>query len=96
MSALGGHDVLVLMPTGGGKSLCFQLTAVLDKGVTVVVTPLISLMLDQLQALRTLGGCGAPAVYLNGMLPIEVRAYEFAVCLDPRNLRSSLRASSEL
>jgi ATP-dependent DNA helicase RecQ len=80
MSALEGHDVLVLMPTGGGKSLCFQLTAVLDKGVTVVVTPLISLMLDQLQALRTLGGCGAPAVYLNGMLPVKVSTAQGAAC----------------
>src|SRR5205085_4025757 len=46
-SALAGRDTLVVMPTGSGKSLCFQLTAIALDGVTVVVSPLISLMKDQ-------------------------------------------------
>ena len=51
----GGEDVLAILPTGGGKSLCFQLPALLRPGVTVVISPLIALMRDQVRALREAG-----------------------------------------
>ncbi len=54
-AVLEGKDTLVVMPTGGGKSLCFQLPALLLPGVTLVVSPLIALMKDQVDALQARG-----------------------------------------
>src|SRR6266404_3975147 len=66
--ALAGRDVFALLPTGGGKSLCFQLPALLHKGLTIVVSPLIALMKDQVDAPQT---SGIPATFLNSTLDRE-------------------------
>jgi ATP-dependent DNA helicase RecQ len=62
---LAGKDVFALLPTGGGKSLCFQLPALIRPGLTVVISPLIALMKDQVDALTA---SGAPATFLNSSL----------------------------
>ncbi len=62
---LAGRDVFALLPTGGGKSLCFQLPAVMAAGLTVVVSPLIALMKDQVDSLTA---AGIPATFLNSTL----------------------------
>ena len=63
--SLAGQDVFAVLPTGGGKSLCFQLPALVQPGLTVVVSPLIALMKDQVDALQA---AGVPATFLNSSL----------------------------
>ena len=61
-AVLDGRDTLVVLPTGGGKSLCFQIPALMLPGLTVVMSPLISLMKDQVDALTARG---VPAAFIN-------------------------------
>src|ERR687894_1426957 len=67
---LAGRDVLCVMPTGAGKSLCYQLPAAVQGGLSVVVSPLISLMEDQVQQLRDEG---IPALLINSALSPAMR-----------------------
>jgi ATP-dependent DNA helicase RecQ len=72
-----GRDTLVLMPTGGGKSICFQLPALLFSGLTIVISPLIALMKDQVESLRA---NGIPAGFLNSTISQEQSAALIQSC----------------
>ncbi len=67
-NVLNRRDTLAIMPTGGGKSLCYQIPALIFSGLTVVVSPLIALMKDQVDQLEALG---FPALFLNSSLDFE-------------------------
>ncbi len=94
-SVMAGTDVLCIMPTGGGKSLCYQLPAVARTGITLVVSPLIALMKDQVDQLRTRG---IPATFINSSLSVadqgdrmnRMAAGEYSlVYIAPERLRNS-------
>src|SRR5579875_3505086 len=78
-AVLDGRDSLVVMPTGGGKSLCYQAPAVLRGGTTVVISPLIALMKDQVDGLHA---CGIPAVQIDSS---QSAAERFAYLQDVRD-----------
>jgi len=67
---LAGRDSVVVLPTGGGKSLCFQAPALCRPGLAVIVSPLISLMKDQVDGLKS---CGVPAACIHSMLALDQR-----------------------
>ncbi len=67
-AVLSGNSTIAVMPTGGGKSLCFQLPALVFDGVTIVISPLISLMKDQVDGLQKMG---IPATYINSAISAE-------------------------
>ena len=74
-AVLAGQDVIVVMPTGGGKSLCYQLPALLLAGLTLVVSPLIALMKDQVDALN---GRGIAATFINSSLAYDEQSARHA------------------
>jgi ATP-dependent DNA helicase RecQ len=78
-NVLNNNDVLGIMPTGGGKSLCFQLPALMKEGVTIVISPLIALMKDQVDGLRE---NGISAIYLNSTLTQKEESEGIAGILD--------------
>src|ERR1700678_1007598 len=91
-SLLAGHDACVVMPTGGGKSLCYQLPALVSGGTVVVISPLIALMQDQAAQLAQMG---IPAAVLNSTLSeaeqgkVMSRARERAyrlLCVSPERI----------
>ena len=76
-AVLAGQDVLAVMPTGSGKSLCYQLPAVSREGCTLVISPLIALMKDQVDSLQ---GQGVAATYINSSLPPQEQHERLRAC----------------
>jgi len=81
-ATMSGHDCILIMPTGGGKSLTYQLPAVISDGITLVVSPLLSLMEDQLMSLTRLG---IQAEMLTGTTDVETKKRVMKDMLDPQS-----------
>ncbi|MBN2168355.1 MAG: DEAD/DEAH box helicase, partial [Actinobacteria bacterium] len=80
-SVFSGKDLLVVMPTGSGKSLIYQLPALLDNGLTIVISPLISLMKDQVDELERIG---IPATFINSSLDSGEQGNRITACRNGR------------
>jgi ATP-dependent DNA helicase Q1 len=91
-ATMSGHDCILIMPTGGGKSLTYQLPAVISDGVTLVVSPLLSLMEDQLMALKRLG---IQAEMLTGTTNGETKKRVMKDMLDPSSSLKLLYVTPE-